>query len=447
MNSSLIQRAVIAALLALPLCAQDVLAVKGGKVITMTGSVLEDATVLIENGRIKKVGKAADIEVPWAAKIVDATGKTVMPAYVLAHTTGGVRGMNEQMQNVPFVSIADAVDPANPFFEDCLRNGVGTVHVIPGNQTILGGTGMVVRPYGRTVEDMAVATMSGMKLSLAPQGGGRLQQVRKLRRAIDDVREYMADFDRRKAEFEKEKKAGAIPADKEWTEEYDRQKKPVVDLIQKKIKGWLYVPSAAEVPEAIRLTKELDLVLVLGPNMHKAVDELKALKVPVVLDETIEYYETDAETQVEQKFATPKLFADAGIPYALSVGIGGANGYPWWQLGTCVRNGVERQRALEAMTLVPARLLGLEDQVGSLAEGKLGNVQVLTGDPLLATTWVETLVLEGAVVYERAKDQRLKYLFQAPAKKPESAEKGEKKDKGDKNGEDSKASEPRGEGK
>jgi imidazolonepropionase-like amidohydrolase len=447
MNSSLIQRAVIAALLALPLCAQDVLAVKGGKVITMTGSVLEDATVLIENGRIKKVGKAADIEVPWAAKIVDATGKTVMPAYVLAHTTGGVRGMNEQMQNVPFVSIADAVDPANPFFEDCLRNGVGTVHVIPGNQTILGGTGMVVRPYGRTVEDMAVATMSGMKLSLLAQGGGRLQQIRKLRRAIDDVREYMADFDRRKAEFEKEKKAGAIPADKEWTEEYDRQKKPVVDLIQKKIKGWLYVPSAAEVPEAIRLTKELDLVLVLGPNMHKAVDELKALKVPVVLDETIEYYETDAETQVEQKFATPKLFADAGIPYALSVGIGGANGYPWWQLGTCVRNGVERQRALEAMTLVPARLLGLEDQVGSLAEGKLGNVQVLTGDPLLATTWVETLVLEGAVVYERAKDQRLKYLFQAPAKKPESAEKGEKKDKGDKNGEDSKASEPRGEGK
>ncbi len=446
MNPSLIHRAVFAALLALPLCAQDVLAVKGGKVITMTGSVLEDATVLIENGRIKKIGKAADIEVPWAAKIVDATGKTVMPAYVLAHTTGGVRGMNEQMQNVPFVSIADAVDPANPFFEDCLRNGVGTVHVIPGNQTILGGTGMVVRPYGRTVEDMAVATMSGMKLSLAAQGGGRLQQIRKLRRAIDDVREYMADFDRRKAEFEKEKKAGAIPADKEWTEEYDRQKKPVVDLIQKKIKGWLYVPSAAEIPEAVRLTKELDLVLVLGANMHKAVDELKALKVPVVLDETIEYYETDPETQVEQKFAVPKLFADAGIPFALSVGIGGANGYPWWQLGTCVRNGVERQRALEAMTIVPARLLGLEDQVGSLAEGKLGNVQVLTGDPLQATTWVETLVLEGAVVYERAKDQRLKYLFQAPAKKAD-AEKGEKKDKSDKNGEGAKASEPRGEGK
>ena len=239
-------------------------------------------------------------------------------------------------------------------------------------------------------------------------------------------------------------------ADKEWTEEYDRQKKPVIDLIQKKIKGWLYVPSAAEVPEAVRLTKELDLVLVLGANMHKAVDELKALKVPVVLDETIEYFETDAETQVEQKYAVPKLFADAGIPFALSVGIGGANGYPWWQLGTCVRNGVERQRALEAMTTVPARLLGLEDQVGTIAEGKLGNVQILTGDPLLATTWVETLVLEGAVVYERAKDQRLKYLFQAPAKKPEAADKGEKKDKSEKNdkgAEGNQSAEPRGEGK
>ncbi|MEI6130241.1 MAG: hypothetical protein WCR59_09275, partial [Planctomycetota bacterium] len=291
MNSSLIHSVASVALLALPLCAQDVLAVKGGKVITMTGAVIDDATVLIENGRILKLGKSADIEVPWTAKVIDATGKTVLPTYVLAHTTGGVRGMNEQMQNVPWISIADALDPANTFFEDCLRNGVGTVHAIPGNQTLLGGSGMVVRPFGRTVEDMAVATSSGLKISLFAQGGGRLQQIRKLHRSLDDVREYLVDFERRKAEFEKEKKAGAIASDKEWTEEYDRQKKPVIDLLQKKIKGWLFVPSAAEVPEAIRLTKELNLVLVLGPNMHKAIDELKALNVPVVLDETIEYFE------------------------------------------------------------------------------------------------------------------------------------------------------------
>src|SRR5262249_41248022 len=177
--------------LAAPLAAQDLLAVKGGKVVTMAGPVLDDATVLIENGRIKKIGKTAEVEVPWAAKVVAAAGKTVLPTWVLAHSSGGVRGMNEQMQNVPFVSIADAVDPAAVFFEDCLRNGIGTVHVIPGNQTLLGGTGMVVRPFGRTVEDMAVSTNSGLKLSLAPAvGSGRLQQIRKLRRAPEEAKQY-----------------------------------------------------------------------------------------------------------------------------------------------------------------------------------------------------------------------------------------------------------------
>jgi imidazolonepropionase-like amidohydrolase len=447
MNPLSESRAAVAAIFAVafPLCAQDVLAVKGGRVITLQGPELEDATVLIENGRIKKIGKTAEVEVPWAAKVVDATGKTVLPTWVLAHTTGGVRGMNEQMQNVPYVSIADALDPAATFFEDCLRNGVGTVHAIPGNATLLGGTGMVVRPFGRTVEDMAVSTNSGLKLSLAAAGGsGRLQQIRKLRRALEEVKEYLADFDRRKAEFEKEKKAGAVPADKEWTEEYDRQKKPVIDLLQKKTRGWLYVPGAAEVPEAIRLAKEIDVVLVLGPNVHKAVEELKALQAPVVLDETIEYWDTDVETQQENKVATPKLFADAGIPFALTVGMAGPTSYPWWQLATCVRSGVDRKTALAALTTVPAKLLGLQDQVGTLAEGKLGNLQIVTGDPMQATTWVETVVLEGAVVYERAKDQRLKYLLEDAAKKtPPKAEKpSEDKPKGG-----DKAAAPAGEGR
>lgn len=403
----------------LPLAAQDVLAVKASRIVTVTGPIVEDGVVLIRNGRIARIGKAAEVEIPWEAKVVDATGKTVLPTWVLAHSSNGMRGSNENMQNVPFVTVADAIDPASSWFEECLRNGVGTVHTIPGNQTLLGGIGMVVRPCGRTVEDMAVATQSGIKLSLLAQGGGRLLQIRRLRRALEDVREYLADYERRKREFEQEKKAGAIAADKEWTEEIDRTKKPVVDLLQRKLKGWLFVPGSAEVPEAVRLAKELDLTLVLGAKVDQAIDELKQLGAPVVLDDVLEYYETDPETLEERRIATPKLLADAGIAFALSLG-NGPQGYPWWQLATCVRNGVDRRRAIEALTVVPARLLGLEDQIGSLTEGKLGNLQVLSGDPLQATTWVETVVLEGQVVYERSKDLRLQYLFETPPRRIEA---------------------------
>jgi len=415
--------------------AQDTLAVKAGKILTITGPVLDNGVVLIQNGRISKVGKAADVEIPWDAKVVDASDKTVLPTWVLAHSQGGMRGANEAMQNVPFIDIADAVDPASTFFEDCLRNGVGTVHVIPGNMTLLGGIGMVVRPFGRTVEDMAVRTKSGMKLSLQPQAGGRLQQIRKLRRALEEVREYMADFDRRKKEFEQEKQAGAIAADKEWTEEYDRQKKPVIDLLGKKLKGWLFVPSAAEVDEALRLAQQLDLAIVLGQNVQKAIADIARFKAPVVLDENFEFYELDDETQIEKKVCTARLLADAGVPFALSLAQNGPGAYPWWQLATCVRGGVDRRTALEALTVVPARMLALEDQLGAIAEGKLGNLQVLNGDPLQATSWVETVILEGNIVYERSKDPRLKYLF---AEGPDS-KKAAEPPKGDKDDRDGKA--------
>lgn len=401
----------VAMALAVPTTCQDLVAIKAGTILPIAGPAIQDGVVLMQNGRITKIGKAKDVEIPWAAKVLDATGKVVMPTWVVAHSQGGQRGFNENMQNVPWLTVGDAIDPASIYFEDCLRNGVGTVHVMPGNQTLMAGFGMVVRPFGRTVEDMAVASHTGIKMSLFAQGGGRLQQIRKLRRALADVREYLADFDRRKAEFDKEKAAGAIPADKTWTEEIDRTKKGAVELVQKKVKGWLYVPSFAEVDEALRLSQELDLQIVLGNNLDEAVALVAKFGKPVVLDDTLEYYETDEETQKETKYCSAKLLADAGVPFALTLGQTGPTSYPWWQLGTCVRYGIDRQKALEALTIVPAQLLGLGDQIGSLAEGKLGNLQILTGDPLQATTWVETVVLEGEVVYERAKDPRLQYLF------------------------------------
>ena len=417
MNKHLLGAA-IAAALSLSLTAQDTVFVKGGKVVTVSGPVIENGVVAIANGRITKVGSADEVEVPWDAQVVDATGKVVMPTWVLAHSQGSLRSANENMQNVPYVSVADAIDPASTFFEDCLRNGVGTIHILPGNATLLGGIGMIVRPAGRTVEDMAVRTRTGIKLSLQAQGGARLQQVRRMRRALEEIREYLADFDRRKAEFDKEKAAGAIPADKQWTEEYDRLKKPGIDLVQKKLKGWMYVPSSAEVDEALRLAEELELAIVVGQDVEKAASKLARFKAPVVLDENLEYWTRDEETEAERKVCTAKVLADAGVGFALSLGAGGPTSYPWWQLATCVRNGVDRKVAIESLTTVPAQMLGIGDDVGSISEGKFGNLQILSGDPLAATTWVETVLLEGKVAYERSKDQRLQYLLKAPEPAP-----------------------------
>ena len=420
MNLSLLRIAIAAAAVAVPATSQDLVAVKAKTIHTITGPSVTDGVILLQNGRIKEIGKQGEVEIPWAAKVIDASDKVVMPTWVLAHSNGGMRGSNESMQNVPWLTVADAIDPGSTFFEGMRRNGVGTIHVMPGNATLLGGTGMVLRPAGRTVEDMTMAANTGMKLSLQASGGSRLQKIREMRRAIAEIREYLADYNRQKEEFDKEKAAGAVGDDKKWEKEIDRKKQAAVDLIEKKLGGWLYVPSFAELSEAMRMGQELDLNFVLGSNLDEAMPMLQRLKKPVVLAEGLEYFETDPETREEEQFCTAKMLMDAGVPFALSLGSGGPTSNPWWQLGTCVRNGVSREQALEALTIVPAKMIGLDEQVGSLSEGKLGNLQILTGDPLAATTWVHMVVLEGEIVYERSKDPRLQYLFEAAEEMSES---------------------------
>lgn len=433
MNHSLLRIAIACTTIAIPAISQDLVAIKAKTIHTITGPSIQDGVILLQNGRIQKIAKAADVEIPWSATVIDASDKVVMPTYVLAHSNGGMRGANETMQNVPWLSVADAIDPASTYFEGMLRNGVGTIHVLPGNNTLMAGSGMVLRPFGRTVEDMTVADNTGMKLSLMTSNGSRLQKIREMRRAFAAVREYLANFQREKAEFEKEQAAGAIPADKKWEKEIDRKQKAAVELIEKKLKGWLYVPSFAELDEALRMSKDLDLNMILGANLDEAMPLLTKLKLPVVLDAIIEYYETDPETRKEEQHCSASMLADAGVPFALSLGSAGPTSYPWWQIGTCMRNGLTRQQALEALTIVPAKMLGLDDQVGSLAVGKLGNIQILSGDPTSATSWVETVVLEGEVVYERKNDPRLKYLFEAAEKaaEPQTPKVSDNKKKGE----------------
>lgn len=398
-----------------PLTAQKVIAVKAGRLIPISGPELKDAVVLIEDGRIRSVGQG--IEVPWDAKVIDASKQVVMPTYVVAHTWQGMSSGNENMANVPFLTVQDAIDPSSSFFEEALRNGIGTVHVIPGNRTLIGGQGMIVKPFGKTIEEMAVRSSTGIKMSLSASGGSRMAQIHKMRRALEDVQTYIEDYERRKKEFEQEKAAGATE-DKEFKDKIDDKKKPVVDLLKGESTAWLYVPSAAEVFEALNLVKKykIKVVLVLGPQVHKAARLLAKAKLPLVLDDTLTYEENDPETEELVEHCPAQLLAEAGAEFAISLGNvsrGGAGmrHYPWWQMATLIRNGIDRDTALKSLTIVPARQLGIAKNFGSIEAGKVANLQILNGDPLQATSWVQTVLLDGEVVYERDKDQRLQHLF------------------------------------
>src|SRR5437764_13895867 len=126
-----------------PLAAQERLAVKAGKVIPVAGPPIENAVILVRNGKVEAIGK--NLPIPSEAKVIDATGKVVVPGFIEAHSSRGMDQSNETNPNVPFLSVVDAIDPSQEYFEEVRRNGSTTVAVVPGNNTMVGGEAAVVK--------------------------------------------------------------------------------------------------------------------------------------------------------------------------------------------------------------------------------------------------------------------------------------------------------------
>src|SRR5947207_6885331 len=151
-----------------PLAAQERLAVKGGKVIPVAGPPVENAVILVRNGKIEAVG--TNLPIPSEAKVIDAAGKVVVPGFIEAHSTRGMDQVNETNPNVPFLSVIDAIDPSQDYFEECRRNGVTAAAVVPGNNTMFGGQAAVLKTAGEFVDQMIVKRAIGIKISLKPVG-------------------------------------------------------------------------------------------------------------------------------------------------------------------------------------------------------------------------------------------------------------------------------------
>ena len=414
-----------AALLVFPAAAQQTVVVRGGTVMNPDGSAVENAVVLIEDGVISAVG--ADTEIPYDAKVYEAEGKVVFPGMVLAHTSRGLDASNENLSVSPFVDVYDSLDPSDLFFEDSLRNGVTTMHVMVAENCVIGGMSRVVRPVGMMVEDMTIRPEGGLKISMTPKRGyNRMTQMGELRKAFFDLDQHVLVVAERRYEEEQKKqdKKVLLPPDEAAQagmehvrlEDLAARWQTLYRLKNGEIPVWLYCGTASDTLRGIdELTtmKLLDeAVFVLGSECFKAVEEIKATGRPVVLSGTLVHRERDLLTGKEKETFVPKVFADAGVKFALQTSSGSmGEGMLWYQASRLVREGLERTVALQAITQWPADILGLGDQLGSLAAGKFGNLVILSGDPLAQSSVVEYVFIDGKQVYDRSKDRRLEELL------------------------------------
>ena len=165
----------------------------------------------------------------------------------------------------------------------------------------------------------------------------------------------------------------------------------------------------------------------LGPDAWKLADILAARKGlgPVIINPRLEVWDKNDETGEEKRHITPILLHKAGVPFALQVLADsnfnrgpyfGRSGpyHHWYQAAQLVQFGMPRDKALETITIIPARLIGIDNRVGSIEVGKDANIAIFSGDPLDARSWVERVFIEGKEVYERGKDRDLERLLKDP---------------------------------
>ncbi|HHY11822.1 MAG TPA: amidohydrolase family protein, partial [Firmicutes bacterium] len=150
------------------------LAITNGKVVTITNGIIDEGVVLVEEGKIKAVGK--DVGIPEGAKVIDAKGKIVTPGLIDAHSHLAVFGEPSVWANAdgnetsdPITAQVrgiDALNPEDPAIADVVTGGVTTVYTGPGSANLVGGTGFAIKLRGKTVDEMVIPGTEGMKMAL-----------------------------------------------------------------------------------------------------------------------------------------------------------------------------------------------------------------------------------------------------------------------------------------
>ncbi len=382
------------------------LAIVGGEVHTVSRETYAAGTVLIDEGRIVAVGHAHAVEVPQWAEVMEARGCVVTPGFVDAHTHVGLHeegvgwegaDYNESPEPLtPHMRARDGINPDDDGIRDALAAGVTAAYVTPGSANVLGGLGCVIRLYGTRVDDMVLRDPAGLKAAFGENPkrihgrdnkrspATRMAVAGLLREALTKARAYQE----RRAIRDPDKRP-----------DRDLRHEAVARVLGGDIPLRCHAHRADDILTALRIGEEFGLRIVIdhATEAHLIADLLAEQRVPCLVGPSLA-----SRSKVELRrrgFETAGLLERAGVPVCL------VTDHPVTGLehlrvcaGLAVRAGMTPEGALRAVTLTPAEVLGVSDQIGSLEPGKLADVVVHRRHPFELASRVAAVVFGGRVV-------------------------------------------------
>jgi imidazolonepropionase-like amidohydrolase len=389
------------------------IAITGGFVVPVEGEPIEGGTVVITDGTITAVA-GPDFTPPAGATRVDATGKWVLPGFIDAHTHLGAReegegwaghDTNELTGPVQaHVRVLDAINPADEGFRDALAGGVLAAGITPGSGNPIGGQTVAVRCWGLTVDDMVLRSPAGMKSALGENPkrvlgerrvnpSSRLGTAAAIRSALVDAAAYLAKEEDQRLSNPSSERTGAPVA-------RDLKLEALARVLRREIPWRQHCHRADDIATALRLAAEFgyDLVLDHCTEGYLLVEKIAAAGVPVVTGPLI-----TARSKVELRnrtLANPGVLAAAGIMVAI------ATDHPVvpihllvLQAALAVKEGMDREAALRAVTINPATIMRVDDRIGSLVAGKDADLVIWSGDPFDVMSRAEVAYIGGREVY------------------------------------------------
>lgn len=379
------------------------LAIVNGKILTMsdqTPQVLEGGTVLIQNGIIEGLAEKGEMIPPGYRKI-DARGCFVLPGFVEAHCHMGIteekKGMegddcNEGVDPItPSLRAIDAINPMDDAFHNAIKAGITSAMIGPGSANVVGGQFVVLHNAGRCIDDMILRFPAALKVAFGENpkvnysGMGKSPSTRMaiaamLRKELLAAKQYLS----------KELKETDI----------DLRYEAYRPVFEKKIPLKAHAHRADDILTAIRIAKEFDLNMTLDhcSEGHLIIDEIKASGFPAIVGPDL-----TSRNKIEVQnmaFKTAGILAKAGILTAITTD------HPVSIIQTlplcaslAVKEGMEMEDALRAITIHAARICGVDDKIGSLEKGKYADVVIFDGHPLDVFTKTMCTLIQGEIVY------------------------------------------------